>query len=146
MVVHLLLLRFSMPDCISSLHSSAIQYLYHVGYSGGRHKIGCPIFQDDFNLTNLVVGTLSVLVQPDEEIQHGPGHLKLHIEGERLRLLQVDVGVWGSVDDGVHVAQGKQPYQLHTLRWTPLAGGTVGQGNRNLKNKEFLFTSLCLNP
>ena len=51
-------------------------------------------------------------MKPDEKIEHRPRHLKLHVEGQRLLLLQVDVCVGGRVDDGVHVTQGKQPEML----------------------------------
>ena len=36
----------------------------------------------------LVVGVLPVLVQPDDEVQHRPRHLELHVESQRFGFLE----------------------------------------------------------
>jgi hypothetical protein len=56
----------------------------------------------------LVVRILSVLVAPDDKVQHRPRHLKFHVERERLGLLQLNVLIWCGVDHGIEVAQGNE--------------------------------------
>ncbi len=77
-----------------------------------------------------------MLVQPDDEVQHLPRHLKLHVQSQLPPLAEVDGGVGGGVYDGEGVAQGDQTQQFDRLGGTPFSGGAVGQGKIGLKERK----------
>ena len=73
-------------------------------------------------------------MQADDEVQHLPRHLKLHVECQRLPLLlEVDSDVWSRVDDREEVAGGKEAHQFHCFGRTPLARGAVWECHINLE-------------
>ena len=74
-----------------------------------------------------------MLVEPEYEVQHGPGHLELHVERELPAPAQVDRGVRGGADDGEGVGERHQAQQADGLGRAPLPGGAVGEGKVGLE-------------
>ena len=51
----------------------------------------------------LIVGFVTILMQPNQKIQHWSSHLKFHVQSQGLSLMQINIGVRGSIDDRIKV-------------------------------------------